>query len=65
MATLNIPVDAFYGVMLIFLRVAAIVFSAPVLDTETIPAVFKAGLALAVSTLLLPVIRWALPWPMW
>jgi flagellar biosynthetic protein FliR len=32
--------------MLIFLRVAAIVFSAPVLDTNTIPVVFKAGLAL-------------------
>jgi flagellar biosynthetic protein FliR len=56
MATLNIPVDAFYGVMLIFLRVAAIVFSAPVLDTGTIPAVFKAGLALAVSILLLPAV---------
>ena len=56
MATLNIPVDAFYGVMLIFLRVAAIVFSAPVLDTDTIPAGFKAGLALAVSILLLPAV---------
>ena len=56
MATLNIPVDAFYGVMLIFLRVAAIVFSSPVLDTDTIPAVFKAGLAIAVSILLLPVV---------
>ncbi|MCB2147968.1 MAG: flagellar biosynthetic protein FliR [Deltaproteobacteria bacterium] len=56
MATLNIPLDAFYGVMLIFLRVAAIVFSAPVLDTATIPVVFKAGLAFAVSILLLPVV---------
>ncbi len=55
MATLNIPLDAFYGVMLILLRVAAIIFSAPVLDTKTIPVVFKAGLALAVSILLLPV----------
>lgn len=56
MATLNIPLDSFYGVMLIFLRVAAIVFSAPVLDTATIPVVFKAGLAFAVSILLLPVV---------
>jgi flagellar biosynthetic protein FliR len=56
MATLNIPLDAFYGVMLIFLRVAAIIFSAPVLDTKTIPVVFKAGLAFAVSILLLPVV---------
>jgi hypothetical protein len=43
-------------VLLIFLRVAAIVFSAPVLDTETIPVVFKAALAFAVSILLLPVV---------
>lgn len=56
MATLNIPLDAFYGVLLIFIRVAGIVFSAPVLDTETIPVLFKAGLAFAVSLLLLPVV---------
>lgn len=56
MATLNIPLDAFYGVLLIFLRVAAIVFSAPILETATIPVTFKAGLALAVSVLLLPVV---------
>ncbi|MBC2711740.1 MAG: flagellar biosynthetic protein FliR [Desulfosarcina sp.] len=56
MATLNIPLDALYGVLLIFLRVAAIIFSAPVLDTATIPVVFKAGLAFAVSILLLPVV---------
>ncbi len=57
MATLNIPLDAFYGVMLIFLRVAGIVFSAPVLDSATIPATFKVGLALAVSVLMLPVLE--------
>jgi flagellar biosynthesis protein FliR len=56
MATLNIPLDAFYGVLLIFLRVAAIVFSAPVLDTDTVPVTFKAALAFAVSILLLPVV---------
>ena len=56
MATLNIPLDAFYGVLLVFLRVAAIVFSAPILDAATIPVVFKAGLAFAVSVLMLPVV---------
>ncbi len=54
MATLNIPIDAFYGVVLIFLRVAAIVLSAPVLDTQTVPVIVKAALAFAVSVLLLP-----------
>jgi len=56
MATLNIPLDALYGVLLIFLRVAGILFSAPILDTATIPVTFKAGLGLAVSILLLPVV---------
>ena len=56
MATLNIPLDAFYGVLLIFLRVAGIIFSAPILDTATIPVAFKAGLSLAVSVLMLPVV---------
>ena len=56
MATLNLPLDAFYGVLLIFLRVAGILFSAPVLDSATIPATFKVGLALAVSVLMLPVV---------
>jgi flagellar biosynthetic protein FliR len=56
MATLNLPLDAFYGVMLIFLRVAGILFSAPVLDSDTIPVTFKVGLALAVSVLMLPVV---------
>jgi flagellar biosynthesis protein FliR len=57
MATLNIPLDAFYGVLLIFLRVAAIIFSAPVLDSNSIPVVFKVGLALAVSVLMQPVVH--------
>jgi flagellar biosynthetic protein FliR len=56
MATLNIPLDGFFGVLLIFLRVAAIVFSSPVIDTPSIPVVFKAALAFSVSILLLPVV---------
>lgn len=56
MVALNIPLDAFYGVLLIFLRVAGILFSAPILDTATIPVLFKAGLGLAVSVLMLPVV---------
>lgn len=56
MATLAIPLDDVYGVLLVFLRVAGIVFSAPIFDTSTIPVVFKAGLGLAVSVLLLPVV---------
>lgn len=56
MATLTIPLDAFYGVLLIFLRVAAILFTVPVLDSGAVPFTFKVGLALAVSVLLLPMV---------
>ena len=57
MATLSLPIDSIYGVLLIFFRVAAIVFSAPIFDTASIPVTFKAGLGLAVSVLLLPVVN--------
>ena len=56
MATLTIPLDAFYGVLLIFLRVVGIVFSAPILDSATIPVLFKAALAISVSVLLFPLV---------
>ena len=56
MATFTIPLDAFYGVLLIFLRVVGILFSTPVLDSATIPVLFKVALAIAVSALLFPVV---------
>lgn len=56
MAALNFPLDAFYSLLLVFLRVVAILFSTPVLDSAAIPIVFKVGLALSVSILLLPVV---------
>ncbi len=56
MASFNIPLDIVYALMLIFLRVAAIVFSAPVLDSRAVPATFKVALALAVSILLVPTV---------
>lgn len=57
MATLNIPLETLFTVILIFLRVASILFSAPIFDSGTIPVTFKAGLGLAVSLLLLPVVH--------
>ncbi len=42
---------------LIFLRIGAIVLTAPVFDSPTIPILFKAGLAVAVSFLLMPVLN--------
>jgi flagellar biosynthetic protein FliR len=56
MAALNFPLDAFYSLLLVFLRVVAILFSTPILDSAAIPIVFKVGLALSVSILLLPVV---------
>jgi flagellar biosynthetic protein FliR len=41
----------------IFLRIGAIVLTAPVFDSPTIPVLFKAGLAFAVSLLLMPLLN--------
>ncbi|MFC1886707.1 flagellar biosynthetic protein FliR [Thermodesulfobacteriota bacterium] len=41
---------------LIFLRVSAIIATAPLFDNRSIPIIFKAGLALSVSILLLPIL---------
>ncbi|HKI48427.1 MAG TPA: flagellar biosynthetic protein FliR [Desulfobacteria bacterium] len=41
----------------IFLRIGAIVLTAPVFDSDTIPVLFKAGLAFAVSLLLMPLLN--------
>ncbi len=41
----------------IFLRIGAIVLTAPVFDSPTIPVLFKAGLAFAVSLLLVPILN--------
>jgi flagellar biosynthetic protein FliR len=42
---------------LIFLRVSAIIATAPLFDNRTIPLVFKAGLAIAVSVILFPILQ--------
>ena len=41
---------------LIFLRIGAIILTAPVFDSPTIPVLFKAGLAFGISFLLLPMV---------
>lgn len=43
-----------YGVLMVFFRTAGIVFSAPLLNTSTIPVIAKASLALAISILMAP-----------
>ncbi|MDL2275264.1 flagellar biosynthetic protein FliR [Desulfosarcina sp. OttesenSCG-928-G10] len=57
MVTLNLPLELVYSVLLVFLRVVGIVFSAPLFDSSTIPVIFKTGLALAVSILVAPTLH--------
>jgi flagellar biosynthetic protein FliR len=56
MISLSIPIDALAVFFLIFLRVGAILMSMPVLNNRSIPVLFKAGLALAASFLLYPLL---------
>jgi flagellar biosynthetic protein FliR len=56
MITLSIPTDALQVFFLIFLRIGAILMSMPVLKSRSIPVLFKAGLALAASLVLYPLL---------
>ena len=57
MATFNIDLAQFQMFLLVFIRVGAIMMSAPILGRRDIPFLFKAGLAMSVSIVLLPIIN--------
>ena len=57
MVTLNIPLNQILSFLLIFLRVGAILFSAPIFDNQSAPVIFKVGLALSISFLLFPLLK--------
>jgi flagellar biosynthetic protein FliR len=57
MVTLSIPLSQIQSFLLIFLRVGAILFSAPIFDNQSAPVVFKVGLALSISFLLYPLLN--------
>lgn len=54
MISLSLKLSQILMVLLIFVRVAAIVFSAPLFDSRAIPVLFKIGLALSAAVLLYP-----------
>jgi len=57
MATFNIDLAQFQMFLLVFIRVGAIMMTAPILGRKNIPVVFKAGLAVSVSIILLPILK--------
>jgi len=57
MNILNISLEQIQVYFLIFIRVSAIMMSAPLFDSKTIPVIFKAGLAIAISIVLVPVLN--------
>jgi flagellar biosynthetic protein FliR len=57
MLALNLSLGQLQAYLVIFLRVSAILFVAPVFDNRSIPILFKAGLALSISLLLYPVVQ--------
>ena len=56
MIGLSFKLSQIQMLLLVFVRVAAIVFSAPLFDSRAVPALFKIGLALAASVLLYPLL---------
>ncbi len=63
MIALSLKLSQIQMVLLIFIRVAAIVFSAPLFDSRAIPVLFKIGLALSAAVLLYPLLRVDTPMP--
>ena len=56
MLLFNLPLQQIQTFFLIFLRVGAIIMAIPLFDTQSLPVLVKAGMALAVSVLLFPMI---------
>ena len=57
MLLLNLPLEQIQTFFFVLVRVGAILFSIPFLDTRNIPTLVKAGLAIAVSLLIVPQIN--------
>lgn len=57
MLALNLSLGQLQAFMVIFFRVSAILFAAPVFDSRNIPLLFKVGLAISVSLLLYPMVH--------
>ena len=61
MLLLNFPLDQVQAFLFVMVRVAAILFSVPFLDSQSVPVMLKAGLTVAVSLLILPHLPYAAP----
>jgi flagellar biosynthetic protein FliR len=54
MLLLNIPIEQVQAFFFVLVRVAAMLFSIPFLNSHSVPVLIKAGLAMAVSVLVVP-----------
>jgi flagellar biosynthetic protein FliR len=54
--SISLPLDQVQLGLLIFARVLAILLSIPIFDTRNVPAIVKAGLAIALSVMLFPAV---------
>lgn len=61
MASFHLSPEQLQALFLIFLRISGMIWLLPVFDGKSVPVLFKAGLCLAMSLLLLPVLRPVLP----
>jgi flagellar biosynthetic protein FliR len=57
MVTISVNLNQILAFLLIFLRVGAILFSAPIFDNQSAPVIFKVGLTLSISFLLFPLLK--------
>ena len=57
MLSLNISLPQVQVFLFIFLRVSAILLTAPIFNSRNIPVLFKVGLSFAVSLILFPILN--------
>ncbi len=57
MISVSIPLPQLQMFFLIFMRVGAILMAMPIFKSKSIPVIFKAGLALAASAVLFPILK--------
>jgi len=57
MATLSVSLPQLFLFMLVFLRTGAFLMSIPILNTASVPVVFRIGLSLAASLLMFPALK--------
>jgi flagellar biosynthesis protein FliR len=57
MTLLNLPLSGIQGAVLVFIRISAILFTAPLFSSRNVPVHLKVGLALMLAVIIVPLVN--------